>query len=157
AVGPLGEILLSYASGDLQSFGLPRTGMIQMLVSSEDRVMERTLRRDPPHKSQASFSASHSPGVYLYLKSVADRFIAFGFLLLFSPVILLAAILVKITSKGPALFTQTRVGAGGRLYTIYKLRTMQNNCEKQSGPQWSTAGDPRITRVGRLLRRTHLD
>jgi lipopolysaccharide/colanic/teichoic acid biosynthesis glycosyltransferase len=128
-----------------------------MLVSAEDRVMERTLRRDPAHQSQSRFSASHSPGIYLYLKALADRCIALGLLLLFSPIILLAAVLVKITSKGPALFTQTRVGLGGRAYTIYKLRTMQHNCEKQSGPQWSTAGDPRITRAGRLLRRTHLD
>src|SRR5216684_8341352 len=129
--------------------------MIQMLVSAEDRVMERTLRRDPPHKTQSRVSGHHSSGIYLYVKAVADRFIALGLLLLFSPVILIAAVLVKITSKGPALFTQTRVGFGGRTYIIYKLRTMQHNCEKQSGPKWSTAGDPRITRVGRLLRRTH--
>jgi lipopolysaccharide/colanic/teichoic acid biosynthesis glycosyltransferase len=78
-------------------------------------------------------------------------------LILTIPVVLIAALLIKLTSKGPALFTQKRVGRDGRIYTIYKLRTMYDNCEKQSGPQWSKAGDPRITPLGRLLRRSHID
>jgi lipopolysaccharide/colanic/teichoic acid biosynthesis glycosyltransferase len=131
--------------------------MIQMLVPTEDLVMERTLRRDSAHPSRTHFSAPHAPGIYLFFKTVADCFSALCLLLLFSPVILLAAVLVKITSRGPAFFTQTRVGLGGRIFTIYKLRTMRHNCEQQSGPKWSTSGDIRITPVGRMLRRTHLD
>jgi lipopolysaccharide/colanic/teichoic acid biosynthesis glycosyltransferase len=65
--------------------------------------------------------------------------------------------LVRLTSKGPAFYTQTRVGQGGRLFTILKLRTMRHNCEALSGPRWSLPGDPRITPVGWLLRKTHLD
>ena len=49
------------------------------------------------------------------------------------------------------------LGRNGRLYRIYKIRTMYHNCEKHSGPRWSTPGDPRVTLVGRFLRRTHLD
>lgn len=78
-------------------------------------------------------------------------------LILAAPIILLAALLVKLTSRGPAFYTQTRLGLGGREYTIYKLRTMFHNCERQSGARWSTAGDPRITWLGRWLRRTHVD
>jgi lipopolysaccharide/colanic/teichoic acid biosynthesis glycosyltransferase len=74
-----------------------------------------------------------------------------------APVMLLAAALVKLTSRGPVFYTQTRLGRYGRPYTIYKFRSMLHDCEKQSGPCWSTAGDPRITRVGHFLRRTHLD
>src|SRR5262249_58643819 len=73
------------------------------------------------------------------------------------PVIALAAVLVKLTSRGPAFYTQTRVGRGGRLFTIYKLRTMIHNCESLTGPRWSIPGDPRVTPVGWLLRATHLD
>jgi lipopolysaccharide/colanic/teichoic acid biosynthesis glycosyltransferase len=73
------------------------------------------------------------------------------------PVVLLAALLVKLTSKGPAFYTQTRVGKDGKLFTILKLRTMFDNCEAVSGPRWSLPGDPRVTPVGWLLRATHLD
>jgi lipopolysaccharide/colanic/teichoic acid biosynthesis glycosyltransferase len=78
-------------------------------------------------------------------------------LALAAPIILLASLLVKLTSRGPAFYTQTRLGLGDREYTIYKLRTMFHNCERQSGARWSTAGDPRITWLGRWLRRTHID
>jgi lipopolysaccharide/colanic/teichoic acid biosynthesis glycosyltransferase len=74
-----------------------------------------------------------------------------------APVILAAALLVKLTSRGPAFYTQTRVGRHGRLFTIYKLRTMIHNCESLTGPRWAVPGDPRVTRVGRFLRLTHID
>jgi lipopolysaccharide/colanic/teichoic acid biosynthesis glycosyltransferase len=82
---------------------------------------------------------------------------ALAFLVVSAPVILLSALLVKLTSPGPVFYSQTRVGKKGRPYQIYKLRTMYHNCEKGSGPRWSTPGDPRITPLGRFLRRTHLD
>src|SRR5207248_4660391 len=68
-----------------------------------------------------------------------------------------AMLLVKLTSPGPMLYTQTRLGRRGRPFTIYKIRTMLHDCESLTGPQWSTPGDTRITRVGRWLRRTHID
>jgi lipopolysaccharide/colanic/teichoic acid biosynthesis glycosyltransferase len=80
--------------------------------------------------------------------------------LLLPPVLLviaLAALLVKLTSWGPAFYTQVRVGRGGRLFTIIKIRTMLDNCESLTGPRWSMPGDPRVTRIGRILRVTHLD
>jgi lipopolysaccharide/colanic/teichoic acid biosynthesis glycosyltransferase len=73
------------------------------------------------------------------------------------PVVLVAALAVKLTSRGPALYSQIRLGRGGRPYAIYKIRTMTHNCETQSGACWSTAGDSRVTAVGRFLRRTHID
>src|SRR5205085_11405871 len=74
-----------------------------------------------------------------------------------APVIALAALLLKLTSHGPAFYTQTRVGRNGRLFTIYKVRTMLHRCESLTGPRWSVPGDPRITAVGCLLRVTHVD
>jgi lipopolysaccharide/colanic/teichoic acid biosynthesis glycosyltransferase len=74
-----------------------------------------------------------------------------------APVILLAMLAVKLTSRGPAFYTQIRLGRGGRPYKILKIRTMYHNCEARSGVRWATSGDPRITPVGRFLRRTHVD
>jgi len=74
-----------------------------------------------------------------------------------APVILLLAALVKLTSSGPAFYSQTRLGKNGRPYRLYKLRTMAHDVEKLSGPRWSMPGDPRVTRLGRFLRTSHLD
>jgi lipopolysaccharide/colanic/teichoic acid biosynthesis glycosyltransferase len=74
-----------------------------------------------------------------------------------APLLAVIALFVKLTSHGPAFYSQTRVGKNGRLFTIYKLRTMIDNCESLTGPRWSMPGDPRVTRVGAFLRATHLD
>jgi lipopolysaccharide/colanic/teichoic acid biosynthesis glycosyltransferase len=91
------------------------------------------------------------------VKLAADVALAVLIAAVTAPLAVVAAILVKLTSRGPALYTQVRVGLGGRTYTIFKLRTMYDGCEKQSGAVWATARDPRITPLGRLLRRTHVD
>ena len=74
-----------------------------------------------------------------------------------APLILLAMALVKLTSRGPAIYRQVRAGLGGRPFTIYKIRTMAHDCEARTGPVWATADDPRVTPLGRFLRRSHLD
>ncbi|HUS58394.1 MAG TPA: sugar transferase, partial [Planctomycetota bacterium] len=71
--------------------------------------------------------------------------------------ILALAGLVKLTSKGPAFFTQVRVGKDGRLFNMVKLRTMHTNAENRTGPVWARKDDPRITFLGRILRKTHTD
>lgn len=79
-------------------------------------------------------------------------------LLLFisSPLIIIAAIFIKIDDNGPILYSQIRNGFGGRLFRIYKLRSMRINAERK-GIQWSTQNDPRITKVGYWLRKTRID
>jgi lipopolysaccharide/colanic/teichoic acid biosynthesis glycosyltransferase len=94
---------------------------------------------------------------YLPYKTACDRLVAILLLAVASPIILIGAVLVKLTSRGPALYLQVRIGRGGRLFTVYKLRTMIHECEQKSGPCWSQPGDPRIIPVGSFLRRTHLD
>lgn len=96
-------------------------------------------------------------------------------LIVLSPIILLVAIAVKLTSKGPVVYSQTRVGldrrltqvdalydrrkqdCGGMIFTIYKFRTMRADAERNSGAVWATRNDPRVTKLGRILRRTRLD
>lgn len=94
---------------------------------------------------------------YVVLKPVMDAVLAAVLLFLTAPLILLAALLIKLTSRGPAFYLQKRVGRGGRLFVIYKLRTMYRDCEAATGAVWCRAGDPRITPLGRILRATHID
>jgi lipopolysaccharide/colanic/teichoic acid biosynthesis glycosyltransferase len=94
---------------------------------------------------------------YVPLKTAVEFVAALGILVLTAPTILVCALLVRLTSRGPAFYSQLRLGQFGRPYRIYKLRTMYHNCESSSGPKWSQVGDPRITPLGRFLRRTHLD
>ena len=78
-------------------------------------------------------------------------------LLAAAPVMLVIAILLKITSSGSVLYGQARVGKNGKVFTLHKFRTMIDNAEQDSGPVWATRDDPRVTRIGRILRRTRLD
>jgi lipopolysaccharide/colanic/teichoic acid biosynthesis glycosyltransferase len=78
-------------------------------------------------------------------------------LVLSAPVLAVVAVLVKLSSRGPVIYSQTRLGQGGRHFRIYKFRTMWHNCERVSGACWSAPGDPRVTGVGRFLRWSHLD
>jgi lipopolysaccharide/colanic/teichoic acid biosynthesis glycosyltransferase len=90
-------------------------------------------------------------------RAVVEFGIALVLLALTAPVILLAALLVRLSSRGPAFYTQTRLGRGGRPYAMFKIRSMYHDCERQSGPCWASRRDPRVTPLGRVLRFTHLD
>lgn len=90
-------------------------------------------------------------------KRITDRVSAVLLLIWTSPVIMLAMLLVKLTSRGPAIYAQERLGLGGTPFTIYKIRTMTHDCERETGPTWCVPDDPRVTPIGRVLRRTHLD
>jgi len=76
--------------------------------------------------------------------------------LIISPLVLLLALLIRSTSRGPIIYKQTRVGAHGKEFILYKFRSMKKDAEK-NGPQWSTAQDNRTTLLGKILRYTHLD
>jgi len=91
------------------------------------------------------------------VKRMLDIVFAVLFLLLLLPVMLITALLIKLDSRGPVLFNQQRVGRNGKLFTIYKFRTMIKDAEKYTGPVWAEKSDPRITRMGRFMRRVRLD
>jgi len=86
-----------------------------------------------------------------------DIFVGGLILILAAPIIGLAMLAVRLTSRGPAIYTQSRLGRFGRPFIIYKIRSMTHNCEKKSGVKWSTRNDARVTWVGRILRKTHVD
>jgi len=98
------------------------------------------------------------PGfLFRALKRTFDLTFSAAMLLLSLPVTLLAAITIKLTSRGPVFFCQERVGWGGRLFRIYKLRTMVLDAERHTGPVLAHEYDSRITPVGRFLRKTRVD
>lgn len=95
--------------------------------------------------------------IYSVLKRLIDFFAAFiGILLLWFPMIIIV-IIIKCSSKGPAIYSQVRLGKNGKPFKLYKFRSMVVDAEA-SGAQWSKGDeDPRITKVGRFLRKTRLD
>ncbi len=78
-------------------------------------------------------------------------------LLIFSPIMLLVMLLIRLDSHGPVFHRQERVGKDGKTFVLWKFRSMREDAEEASGPVWSTRGDPRVTRTGKILRRTRLD
>ena len=91
------------------------------------------------------------------IKRALDIVGASVLLIVLGPVLLFFAALVRLTSKGPAFFKQIRVGEGGKLFNIFKLRTMRTGAEKASGPVWARKRDNRITKLGSFLRKAHID
>jgi len=90
------------------------------------------------------------------IKRVMDIVISLLAIIILSPVFLITAICVRLTSKGPVLFRQQRIGMNGKPFQMVKFRTMYLNAEK-NGPQLSSKDDPRITGFGKLLRKVRLD
>jgi len=91
------------------------------------------------------------------LKRVMDIFVSLFILLVTLPVTIIVAILIKIDSKGPAFFIQKRCGMNGEVFKIIKFRSMFVNAEEETGPVWSSKDDPRITRVGKIIRKMRID
>jgi len=96
-------------------------------------------------------------GANLVLKRLFDFVVTALLLIPGLPVMLAIAAIVKLDSPGPALYRQERVGRLGRAFTAYKFRSMVVNAEEQTGPVFASRDDPRVTRIGRFLRRTGLD
>src|SRR5205085_1328453 len=115
-----------------------------MLAARPARSEEPVARKERPAPAGPHPGASHL-GWYEPCKRACDFGLALVLLILNAPLLLLAAVLVKLTSRGPVLYTQVRLGRGGRPFTLYKVRTMAHRCESLTGARWSTPGDPRVT------------
>jgi len=127
--------------------------------------------RDPVHARAGAAVI----GVTAWLRQAVNLALAAMALVVLSPLLLVIAILVKLTSRGPVFYTQERVGLdrrgrplrasnhrraldlGGQPFTIYKFRTMSVNAEHKTGAVWAAKDDPRVTQVGRFLRQYRLD
>jgi lipopolysaccharide/colanic/teichoic acid biosynthesis glycosyltransferase len=100
--------------------------------------------------------ASNRVGTRL-VKRAFDLAFASVFLVVLSPILLLAAIAIRLTSPGSAIYRQNRVGKDEKVFALFKLRTMIQDAEPDGVPVWATEDDPRITRVGKVLRMTFVD
>ena len=95
--------------------------------------------------------------VLLWFRRVLSAIVSAVFLVLLLPVYLVVSIFIKFDSPGPVLYSQIRVGQDNKPIRIYKFRSMRNDAEKNGDAVWAVENDPRITRVGRFLRKTRID
>ncbi len=91
------------------------------------------------------------------LKRTMDIFGSIFCIILFSPVMLITAILIKLTSRGPLIFSQERVGRHNKPFQMYKFRSMEQQSEEEEKKGWTTRNDPRVTGFGKFIRRTSID
>jgi Undecaprenyl-phosphate glucose phosphotransferase len=104
-----------------------------------------------------TLQASPLDGWNTILKRSVDLLFGLLTLILFSPLMALIALAIKLTSSGPILYRQERMGLDGNRFQMLKFRTMVDDAEKSTGPVWATRDDPRVTRLGYLLRHSSLD
>lgn len=105
------------------------------------------------------FTVNRRPidGLARAVKRLIDITVSLVALILFLPLFAFIAVAIKLTSPGPVFYTQKRVSRDGRVFHLRKFRTMTVDAEKESGPVWAKPSDPRVTKIGRFLRRTSLD
>ena len=105
--------------------------------------------------------------IYLFIKRIIDIVGSLIGLILLSPLLVIVGVLIKVESKGPIIFSQDRIGKNGKTFRMYKLRSMVANAEElkgtlmkeneMSGPMFKIKDDPRITKVGKFIRKTSID
>lgn len=96
----------------------------------------------------------------MLVKNIVDRVFGLILLILLSPILIIISILIKIDSEGPVIFKQKRLGKNGRIFEIYKFRTMYVNSpdlRNEDGSTFNSDDDPRVTKIGKILRKTSLD
>lgn len=120
---------------------------------------ELTFKQIPLKEIEENWFIEHIRPIgplYAFSRMVFERILAVVMLIVLSPIMVLAAIAVKLTSRGPIIYKQERVGKNEQSFAIYKFRSMRADAEKH-GAQWSAPGDNRVTKVGKFLRATHID
>ena len=144
---PMSELLECKLRGlhilDLPSFFERQTGILPL---------------EAINASWMIFSEGFTTGSFRdVVKRLFDLLVSGSFLALFMPLMLLTALLIRLESRGPVFYTQERIGQFGKVFTIYKFRSMFTDAEKDGLPVWARVNDDRTTRVGRFIRRTRID
>lgn len=120
----------------------------------EERPKQRSVWTDSVNQGLVDIA----PSRYLTGKGVFGRFIGTTLFLLCLPVVAVLVVIVRLTSRGPGLYKQVRVGKHGKIFVMYKIRSMVQDAESSTGPVWTQDhNDPRITPIGWFLRKSHLD
>jgi sugar transferase (PEP-CTERM system associated) len=130
---------------------------IEDMATAHEYVMSR-ISVETLRPSHLLFSHELGPNPFnVQLQRLYSLAIAIIGTILTLPLMLIVAVLVKLTSPGPALFRQRRVGLNGRIFELYKFRSMRADAEKATGAVWAVKNDPRITPIGKYLRKLRLD
>jgi lipopolysaccharide/colanic/teichoic acid biosynthesis glycosyltransferase len=132
----------------------PSVASQQSLARMQELFIQRAYQRVASEESAADNALS---SLYRYSKRVFDISLAFTALLVFAPLMLVIAAAIRIDSPGPALFKQRRVGQNGRLFIIYKFRSMTIDAGARLAGIHKSETDSRVTRVGKFIRKTSLD
>ncbi len=103
-----------------------------------------------------SYGFKNSPLISI-LKRISDIIISISMLILLAPVFIITAIIIKLESKGPVIFSQERVGQNRKPYMVHKFRSMVNDAEEKSGPVWAKKNDTRVTGIGKFIRKWRVD
>lgn len=139
------SVTVQWAVCDMPGYGAEEFGDLKSPTTAKGGGVPRRLR---PNDFRC---------VYFKIKDPCERLLAGLALFAVSPLILLLVALVRLTSKGPGIYRQERVGLNQATFDVFKLRTMFIDAEADGQAKWSQKGDSRITLLGRFLRRTHLD
>jgi len=138
---------------ELRTLGL----FIEEAAQTYEYVLHRVSTRDL-RLSDLIFSSSYGPQPHrIIFQSLYSWVVAAILTAVTLPVMAVVAVLVKLTSPGPILYRQTRVGLNGAPFVLFKFRSMNKDAEAETGAVWSTKDDPRVTPLGRGLRRLRLD
>ena len=166
------EVIFAVAKEDLEKLGdaflvCEEEGVkTRVLLSFFPQVISKVYLERLGSKPLLTFSATPEDE-FLLLKRVLDFIMALVALVVLSPLLLILAVLVKLTSRGPIFFSQTRCGLGGRRFTLYKFRSMRADADllreelealnEVDGPVFKIRNDPRCTPIGRFMRKFSLD
>jgi lipopolysaccharide/colanic/teichoic acid biosynthesis glycosyltransferase len=110
-----------------------------------------------PPEGHIRVGSKVKPSQFFRYKAIFERLLAAILLIPGIPLIGLLVVVVRLHSRGPGLYRQVRLGKNARVFNMYKIRTMRQDAEQKTGPVWATVHDPRITFLGRVLRKLHLD
>ncbi len=155
----------------LGELNVSRNRILEMILKCEEKMASFRMISDLLGSMTSRLEVEHINGVPLlgiretplnhpvnrFLKRSMDIFITSAALLVFSPIMALVALTVKLIDRGPVLYAQERVGEDGKIFRIYKFRSMKVDAESKSGPKFADEDDPRRTPIGGFLRRTNLD
>ena len=134
------------------------SGVLVLDMSSHFERMLGQIRLDALHAGWLIFGGGFRQGAGRTLvKRIFDIVAASILLILFSPLMLLTAVLIVLEDGFPILYRQERVGLNGRLFNVIKFRSMGRDAESDGQPRWATKNDDRVTRVGRIIRRLRID
>jgi exopolysaccharide biosynthesis polyprenyl glycosylphosphotransferase len=140
---------------------------VHLRLSTYEHMLSRIELHSMGGADFLMFTTKSRSAVQLGLKRLLDVLVSLTMLLLLSPLLIVVALLVKLTSRGPVVFRQDRAGMSGRVFTLYKFRTMRQGAEleraalesknEMDGPVFKIKEDPRITGLGSILRKTSID